>query len=215
MTKRISFRGIEGELAEPSGSDEAPALVLVQEWWGVNDHIRDLAERFAKEGFLVVAPDLYHGRTTKDATEAGKWMTELDTLAAVEEIGATLAHLKEHPRSNGKVGVTGFCLGGALTLASAAHLPVAAAVAFYGIPPAEKADLSKITAPAMMHVGKKDDWVTPERAEDVKKKVPGLELHLYDADHAFANDTRPEVYDAASAKLAWDRTVAFLKKHLA
>ena len=215
MTKRISFRGIEGELAEPSGSDKAPALVLVQEWWGVNDHIRDLAERFAKEGFLVVAPDLYHGRTTKDATEAGKWMTELDTLAAVEEIGATLAYLKEHPRSNGQVGVTGFCLGGALTLASAAHLPVAAAVAFYGIPPAEKADLSKITAPVMMHVGKKDNWVTPERAEGVKKKVPGLELHLYDADHAFANDTRPEVYDAASAKLAWERTVAFLKKHLA
>lgn len=216
MTKRISFSGIEGELAEPSGAGKAPALVLVQEWWGVNDHVRDLAERFAKDGFLVLAPDLYHGKTTKDAGEAGKMMNELDTLVAVKEIGAALAYLKEHARSNGKVGVTGFCLGGALTLASAAHLPeVAAAVAFYGIPPAEKADLSKITAPAMMHVGKRDGWVTPERAEDVKKKVPGLELHLYDADHAFVNDTRPEVYDAASAKLAWERTVAFFQKHLA
>lgn len=216
MTKRISFSGIEGELAEPSGSNKAPCLVLVQEWWGVNDHIRDLAERFAKEGFVVLAPDLYHGTVTKDAGEASKLMTELDTLAAVKEIGAAVAHLKEHPRSNGKVGVTGFCMGGALTLASVSHLPdVAAGVAFYGIPPAEKVDYARITAPVMMHVGKRDNWVTPARAEEVKAKVPSLELHVYDADHAFVNDTRPEVYDAASAKLAWDRTVAFFKKHLA
>lgn len=216
MTKRISFSGIEGELAEPSGSNKAPCLVLVQEWWGVNDHIRDLAQRFAKEGFVVLAPDLYHGTVTEDAGEASKLMTELDTLAAVKEIGAAVAHLKEHPRSNGKVGVTGFCMGGALTLASVSHLPdVAAGVAFYGIPPAEKVDYARITAPVMMHVGKRDNWVTPARAEEVKAKVSSLELHVYDADHAFVNDTRPEVYDAASAKLAWDRTVAFFKKHLA
>lgn len=216
MTKRISFEGLEGELAEPAGEGKAPCLVLLQEWWGVNDHIRDLAERLAKDGFLVLAPDLYHGKTTKDPGEASKLMTELDTLKAVEEIASAAAALKKNPRSNGKVGVTGFCMGGALTLASACHVPgISAAVAFYGIPPADKVDYGKVTAPVMLHVGKKDGWVTPDKAEALKKELPSLELHLYDADHAFVNDTRPEVYDDESAKEAWQTTVAFFRKHLA
>lgn len=215
MSKRVSFSGIEGELAEPSGDGKAPALVLIQEWWGVNDHIRTLVDRFAKDGFVVVAPDLYHGRVTTDSGEAGKMMNELDTLQAVKEIGAAVAYLKEHPRSNGKVGVTGFCLGGALTLASACFVPgLSAAVSFYGIPPGDKVDYSKATLPVMMHIAKKDGWVTPEKAEEVKKQLKDVELHLYDADHAFVNDTRPEVYDEKNAKLAWDRSVAFFKKHL-
>jgi carboxymethylenebutenolidase len=215
MTKRVSFSNIEGELAEPAGEGNAPAVVLIQEWWGVNDHIRGLVDRLAKDGFLVVAPDLYHGKTTKDAGEAGKWMGELDTMKAVKEIGAAVAYLKEHPRGNGKVGVTGFCMGGALTLASACHVPgLSAAVSFYGIPSPEKVDYAKATIPVQMHVAKKDGWVTPEKAEEVKKQLKNVELHLYDADHAFVNDTRPEVYDAEAAKLAWQRAVDFFKKHL-
>jgi carboxymethylenebutenolidase len=224
MTTRVSFKSktggdASGELAEPSGSGKAPSVVLIQEWWGINDHVKDLTERLAKEGFLVVAPDLYHGKVTKDAAEAGKLMTELDTLNAVQEIAGAVAFLKEHPRGNGKVGVTGFCLGGALTLASACHIEgLSAAVSFYGIPPAEKVDYAKVTAPVMMHVAKKDDWVTPAKAEAVKKQLEDrkhpVELHLYDADHAFVNNTRPEVYDEKSAKVAWERTVAFFKKHL-
>src|SRR5690606_831305 len=101
MTTRVSFKSktgsdVSGELAEPSGSDKAPAVVLIQEWWGLNDHIKSLADRMAKEGFLVVAPDLYHGKVTKDPGEAGKLMTELDTLKAVEEIAGAVAYLKEH-----------------------------------------------------------------------------------------------------------------------
>jgi carboxymethylenebutenolidase len=217
MTKRVSFNGVEGELAEPAGEGKgAGSIVLIQEWWGVNDHIRSLVDRFAKEGFLVVAPDLFHGKTTTDAGEAGKLMNELDTLQAVKEIGAAVAYLKEHPRSNGKVGVTGFCLGGALTLASACHVPgLSAAVSFYGIPPADKVDYAKATVPVQMHIAKKDGWVTPEKAEEVKKQLKDVELHLYDADHAFVNDTRPEVYDEKNAKVAWDRAVAFFEKHLA
>jgi len=215
MTKRVSFSNLEGELAEPAGSDKAPSVVLIQEWWGVNDHIKSLVDRLSKEGFLVIAPDLYHGRTTKDAGEATKWMNELDTLAAVKEIGAAVAYLKEHPRSNGKVGVTGFCLGGALTLASACHVSgLSAAVSFYGLPPAEKVDYAKATIPVEMHVGKKDGWVTPDKAEAVKKQMKDATVYVYDADHAFVNDTRPEVYDEKNAKLAWDRMVAFFKKHL-
>jgi len=224
MTTKVSFKSktggdVSGELAEPGGSDKAPAIVLIQEWWGLNDHVKDLTERFAKEGFLVLAPDLYHGKVTKDPAEAGKLMNELDTLKAVQEIAGAVAFLKEHARGNGKVGVTGFCLGGALTLASACHVEgLAAAVMFYGMPPAEKVDYTKVTAPVQMHVGKKDGWVTPEKAQAIAKQLTDrkqlVEVHVYDADHAFVNNTRPEVYDEKCATLAWERCVAFLKKHV-
>jgi carboxymethylenebutenolidase len=224
MTTRVSFKSktgseVSGELAEPSGSDKAPAVVLLQEWWGLNDHIRSLVDRMAKEGFLVVAPDLYHGEVTKDATEAGKLMSKLDTMKAVDEIAGAVAYLKSHPRSNGKVGVMGFCMGGALSFASACHIEgLGAVVPFYGIPPADKVDYSKVTAPIMTHVAKNDEWVTVEKVEQIKKQLEGrghpIEVHVYDAQHAFVNDTRPEVYHAENAKLAWERTVAFFKKHL-
>lgn len=225
MTTQVSFQSkggqsVSGELAEPSGAGKVPCVVLIQEYWGVNAHIKDLVDRMAKEGFLVVAPDLYHGKTTKDASEAGKLMTALDTGAAVGEIASAVAFLRNHPRSNGKVGVMGFCLGGALSLASACHIDGLGAIgAFYGIPPAEKVDYAKATAPIIAHVATHDEWVTVERMEAVKKQIEShgrsLEMHVYDAKHAFVNDTRPEVHDAEKAKLAWDRTVAFFKKNLA
>ena len=225
MTTKVTFKGkdgseIDGELAEPAGSGKAPTLVLIQEWWGINDHIRSLADRLAKEGFLVVAPDLYHGKLAKDAAEAGALMTALDTLAAVKEIAAASDFLKSNARGNGKVGVIGFCMGGALALASACHVEgLSAVVSFYGIPPADKVDYAKVTAPILKHVAKKDQWVTVEKAEAVKKEVEShghaMTLEIYDADHAFVNDTRPEVYDEKNAKLAWQRSVDFFKKHLA
>ena len=225
MTTRISFTAksggqLSGELAEPAGSDKAPSLVLIQEWWGVNDHIRSLAERLAKEGFLTLAPDLYHGKVTKDAAEAGQLMTALDTLKAVDEIAGAVKALKEHPRSNGKVGVVGFCMGGALSFASACHVEgLSAAVPFYGTPPAEKVDYAKVTAPILAHFAKNDEWATVAKAEEIKKQLDArgqaMELCVYDAGHAFMNDTRPEAYDEKSAKLAWERTIAFFREHLA
>lgn len=228
MSTKVTFEGkgdssglqVSGELGEPSGSDKAPALVLVQEYWGLNAHMKSLVDRFAGEGFLVVAPDLYHGKLAKDAAEAGQLMTALDTLQAVKEIGAAAAYLKEHPRGNGKVGVIGFCLGGALTFAAASHLPgLSAVVPFYGVPPAEKVDYSKVTAPVLAHFAKVDQWATVSKAEAIKAQIEAtghsMRLEVYDAGHAFMNDTRPEAYDEKSAKLAWQRSVDFLKKHLA
>ncbi|HEY8076846.1 MAG TPA: dienelactone hydrolase family protein [Labilithrix sp.] len=230
MTTQVTFKSksgqtAKGELAEPAANSGGKhgAIVLVQEWWGVDDHIKSLVDRMAKEGFLVVAPDLYHGvvvpRSKPD--EAMKHMQALDTLKAVDEIAGAVAFLKEHAHANGKVGVMGFCLGGGLTLASACHIPgLSGAVAFYGTPPDEKVDWTKTTAPIMMHIAQKDEWVTVARGEDVKKKVEAagktkVELHTYDANHAFVNDQRPDAYSPENAKLAWERTVAFFKKHLA
>jgi carboxymethylenebutenolidase len=158
MTTHVHFQSksgspVEGDLAEPAGGERVGGLVLLQEWWGVNDHIRSIAERMAKEGFLVLAPDLYHGKLARDATEAGQLMTALDTLKAVDEVAGAARYLKEHARSNGKVGVFGFCMGGALSFASASHVEgLSAVVPFYGIPPAEKVDYRNVTAPIMAHV---------------------------------------------------------------
>jgi carboxymethylenebutenolidase len=226
MTTNVTFEGlggsdVNGAIAEPRGTGKAPAVVLVQEYWGVNAHVKDLVDRLAAEGFLVVAPDLYHGKIAKDSAEAGQLMTALDTLEAMKEIGATVAFLKEHARGNGKVGVIGFCLGGALTFAAACHVEgLSAAVPFYGVPPADKVDYAKVTAPVLAHFANVDPWASVDKGEAIKTQIDAagkttMQLEVYDAGHAFVNDTRPEAYDEKSAKLAWQRTVDFLKKHLA
>jgi carboxymethylenebutenolidase len=222
-TVRFGAKGgsdIAGEMAEPSGTEKAPALVLIQEFWGINAHVTSLADRLAKEGFLVVAPDLYHGKIAKDAAEATQLMTALDTAAAMTEISAAVAYLKEHPRGNGKVGVIGFCMGGALAFAAACHVEgLSAVVPFYGVPPADKVDYAKVTAPILAHFAKNDEWATVAKAEAIKKELDAqtkpMRLETYDAGHAFMNDTRPEAYDEKSATLAWQRSIDFLKKNLA
>jgi carboxymethylenebutenolidase len=224
MATRIDFQAksgaaASGELALPEGSGKAPALVLVQEWWGVNDHIRSLADRFAKAGFVTLAPDLYHGKTTKDAGEAGQLMQALDGMRAMDDLAGASGYLAAHPRSNGKVGIVGFCMGGAYTLAAASNIPsFAAAAPFYGLPPAERLDPAKMKAPILAHVATRDGWVSPPKMQEIAEKVNAhggaMKVEVYEADHAFMNDTRPEVYAPEAAKLAWDRTVAFLHQHL-
>jgi carboxymethylenebutenolidase len=223
MTKRMHWSAsdgnkLEAEVAEPSGDAKAPVLIVIQEWWGVNDHVRSLVDRFAKEGFIAVAPDLFHGKTTKNADEAGKLMTALDKPRAVREIGETATWAKSLPRSNGKVAVTGFCLGGALTFAAACNVPgLAAAAPFYGLPPIP-VDWNKVTAPILAHFAKHDQWATVAGAEEIKRAIEKagkttMELEVCDAQHAFMNDTRPEVFSPDNAKRAWERTIAFLREH--
>jgi carboxymethylenebutenolidase len=224
MAKRESYTAkdgtkLEAEIGEPSGDAKAPAIVIVQEWHGINDHIRSLVDRFAAEGFLAVAPDLYHGTIAKTADEAGKLMNALDKPKAVKEIGDAAAFARAHARSNGKVGVTGFCLGGALAFAAAAtHEGLSAVVPFYGLP-GMPLPWDKVTAPILAHFAKHDDWATAAGAEEIKRaidtaKKTTMELHVYDAKHAFMRDSDPATYDAASAKIAWKRTLDFLHAHL-
>jgi len=224
MATRITFAdesGSEksGEIALPAGSGKSPAVVVIQEWWGINDHIRSLLDRLAAEGFVALAPDLYHGTVAKDAGEAAKLMQGLDWKTALGEIAGAVSFLAAHPRGSGKVGAMGFCMGGALAFAAACKVPaLGAVVPFYGIPGPEHADLTKVTAPIQAHFAKRDDWAKASSAEEIKKQLEmrgkSMELHVYDADHAFANDTRPEVHDPVSTKLAWGRAMAFLHQHL-
>ena len=212
---RIKFDGTEGELETPDVKGKSGGVVLVQEYWGLNDHVRDIGKRLAAQGFRVLAPDLYHGKVTKSAEEASKLMQSLDWPKALAEIVAAAEHLRDHESSNGKVAVLGFCMGGALTFAAAANIPwLAAAVPFYGVPNEKLADCTKEKAPILAHFAKNDQWATVEKAKAIQAQVPAMELHVYDAGHAFFNDTRPEVYSPNDAKTAWERSIAFLKKHL-
>jgi carboxymethylenebutenolidase len=205
-----------GHLAEPTGAPLGN-VVVVQEWWGLTEQICTTCDRLAADGFRALAPDLYDGAIAKSGDEASAKMAALDFGKAVSEyVGGATEHLR---KSGGKVAVLGFCMGGAITLLSAARVPgLSAAVCFYGIPPAEALDPSTIRIPLLAHFAEKDDWCTPDRVDALEQKLKAgavpFELHRYDAQHAFFNEKRPEVHDPAAAKLAWDRSVAFLRAKL-
>jgi carboxymethylenebutenolidase len=198
-------------------SPRAPCLILIQEWWGLNDHIRSLAERFAAAGFTTLAPDLYRGRLASNADEASHLMTGLDFVDAThQDLRGACQYLAAGGR---KVGVLGFCMGGALTVAAAVHVPgLAAAICFYGIPPVGLADPAQIKIPFQGHFASRDDWCTPAAAAALEKSMRGAgaqpELYHYEADHAFFNNARPEVFNATCAQLAWERSTDFLRRHL-
>ena len=216
---RANGRMAEGYLSVPD--QPGPGIVVIQEWWGLVDHIRDLADRFAAEGFVALAPDLYHGTVTKSPDQAGKMLMALNIGEAAKDIRGAAQHLHdmEEVQPN-KVGVLGFCMGGQLALYAAAEFPeqIAAGVDFYGIHPNAKIDPPKLEVPLLAHFGKRDKSVPEESArglvESISSQGKSIEAHFYDADHAFFNDTRPEVYNRQAAELAWSRTLEFLRKHL-
>jgi len=197
----------------PAGDGRHPGVVILHEWWGVNEQIRFTAKRYADEGLCALVVDLYHGTLAKDAAEAGVLMKGLDWGKAVEDIGAAVATLKAHPRCTGKVAVTGYCMGGALTFAAAVNVRgLACTVPFYGLP--GDVDWSKVDAPIQAHFASDDDWATVAGAQQIKDAVTvPMELHVYEAKHAFCNERRPEVYNAEAAATAWARAVAFIRQH--
>ena len=217
----IDFSCPDGSLCQGhfthAGADR-PGVVVLQEWWGLNAQICSVVDRFAAAGFNALAPDLFRGRVTQDPDEAGHMMNGLDFAGATfQDIRGAVAHLQKV--GSGPVAVMGFCMGGALTVASAVHLPeVAAAVCFYGIPPRDFADPAQIRIPFQGHFATRDTWCTPAAAGALEQAMLGAgacpEIHHYEAAHGFFNATRPQVYDPAQAELAWTRTLAFLERHL-
>jgi carboxymethylenebutenolidase len=229
MTNRVSFRRPDGTLgsgflATPSlaGREWKGNVVVIQEWWGLNSQIEETCKRLAQEGFRALAPDLYHGFVAQTAEEASSKMNALNREEAVsQDIQGAVTHLGESVPTDARssIAVMGFCLGGALTLLSAAKVKgLSAAVCYYGIPPEQAADLTQIRVPVLGHFAAKDDWCTPESVDALEGKLrkAGIphELYRYDASHAFANERRPEVYHPEAAKLAWKRSIAFLEKRL-
>jgi carboxymethylenebutenolidase len=210
----------EGYLALPEVK-RAPAVIVIQEWWGLVPHIKGLADRFAAAGFVALAPDLYHGEATKSPDQAGKLMMSLRIDEAEKDLRGAVHYLLEHERVAGKsVGTVGFCMGGALSLFAACRNPeVGACVVFYGGHPNVKPELAQLQCPVLGLYAGRDTFVTPEVVQALGRELAALGkrhvLHTYpEAQHAFFNDARPEVYDAAAARDAWTRTVTFLRTEL-
>ncbi|MCU0671155.1 MAG: dienelactone hydrolase family protein [Myxococcota bacterium] len=223
MGEKVEFRAnggtCEGYLARPS-SGKGPGLLVIQEWWGLVPHIESLADRFAEAGFVALAPDLYHGAKTTSPDEAGRLMMALDIAESAKDLkGAADYLLGLDAVSPKKVGALGFCMGGQLALfAATEHPEITACVDFYGIHPHVSPDFRKLSGKVLCHWGKTDGFVTTEAAEalvaSMRAAGADVESHHYDAGHAFFNDGRPEAYDATAAKLAWDRTLTFLRANL-
>jgi carboxymethylenebutenolidase len=209
-----------GYLSIPK-SGNGPVVVVIQEWWGLVDHIKDVCDRFAAEGFVALAPDLYHGKTTKSPDEAGKLMMAMRIDQAEKDLGAAVDYLSTQDAATGeKVGVVGFCMGGALALYTATKNPkIGACVVFYGGHPKVNPDLPNLHAPVLGIYAAKDGFVTPDSVHELENKLKSfgkqVEFKIYsETDHAFFNDTRPEVYNAEASADAWQRTISFLREHL-
>jgi carboxymethylenebutenolidase len=229
MGQMIDFKRPDGSACRgwlASAGQGRPGVVVIQEWWGLNDQICGIADRFARAGYNALAPDLFKGRVTQQPDEASHLMNGLDFPGAThQDIRGAVDHLhaladNSGGKVGGKVAATGFCMGGALAIAAAVHVPkLAAAVCFYGIPPKEFADPANIRIPFQAHFASKDDWCTPAAADELEAAMRAAgnppEMYRYEADHAFFNERRAEVYDADCAKQAWERMLAFLARTLA
>lgn len=224
MGERIEFKANgatrAGYLARPA--KPGPGVVVIQEWWGLVPHIEHVADRLAAEGFVALAPDLFHGQKATSPDQAGKLMMAMGVDDAARDLAGAIDHLKTVQGVTGSaVGTVGFCMGGALSLFAACQNPeVGACVDFYGGHPNIKPDLAALKAPVLGLFAGKDGFVSPDVVQDLDRRLTALgkrhTFHTYpEAQHAFFNDDRPEVYDAAAAKDAWNKTLAFFRRELA
>lgn len=207
-----------GYLATPAAG-KGPGVLVIQEWWGLVQHIKNVCDRFAAEGFTALAPDMYHGKTASEPDGAGKLFMALNIAQAEKDLRGAASFLAQHS-SAATLGAVGFCMGGQLALFAATLNPsVGACVNFYGIHPNVAPDYSKLSGPVLGLFAEKDQFVTPTaaRALDVAIKGAGKpsEIHIYpNVDHGFFNDDRADIYDKAAAADAWRRTLTFFRQHL-
>ncbi len=217
---------VRAYLVTPQTKEKRPAIIVVQEWWGLNDHIKDITRRFAAEGYVAIAPDLYSRFQNEvvpnsNPKRAGELMGQLKQEDGLKDLNATVNYLKtEAGVDAARIGVTGFCMGGSYALMlPCVNNEIKAAVPFYGQVPNPDTPLQKLACPVLYIYGEEDGWITKadvQRLAAALKKYnkPG-EIKTYPgAPHAFFNDTRKDVYKPAEAKDAWARTLAFFKQHL-
>ncbi|HYM55767.1 MAG TPA: dienelactone hydrolase family protein [Solirubrobacteraceae bacterium] len=211
-----------GYLAVPAG-ERGPAIIVLQEWWGLEEHIRSVCDRFAAEGFFALAPDLYRGETTVQPSEAQQKMMALSMGQVEQDMCGAAEFLKSQPGvESAGVGAVGFCLGGGLAVWAAATCPqIGAAVTYYYVMPHGKPDFTGVGGPVLGHFGTADEFIPVEAAESLEAELreAGVEVtfHYYDgAGHAFFNDLdRLGTFDPGAAEVSWERTVSFLRSALA
>lgn len=213
--KTGSGRSVKAYLGTPA--KKAPAVVLIHEWWGLNDQVKTVAADLAERGYLALCVDLYEGKLTQDANQAGAYMQALDGKTATETLVAWIEWLRRHSAGTGKVGTVGWCMGGSWSLNASIATPVDATVVYYGQVDRSAEDLAKLKGPVQGHFATRDQWINKAMVDSfaaaMKKAGKKLELHWYEADHAFANPTGAN-FQRADAQLAWDRTLGFFKANL-
>jgi carboxymethylenebutenolidase len=207
-----------GYLATPA-SGKGPGILVIQEWWGLVSHIKNVCDRFAAEGFSALAPDMYHGQTASEPGGAEKLFMALNIAQAEKDLRGAATYLAGES-STARLGAVGFCMGGQLALFAATVNPsVGATVNFYGIHPNVKPDYTRLSGPVLGLFAEKDGFVTPQVAREVDAAIKAAgkqsEIHIYPGvDHAFFNDERADAYNKPAADDAWRRTVAFFRQHL-
>jgi carboxymethylenebutenolidase len=215
-TKTASGRTVKAFIAKPG--KKAPALLLIHEWWGLNDEVKAVAADLADQGYMALCADLYDGKVTSDAKKAGALMEALDARQARETVAAWIAWLKKQPDCSGKIGTLGWCMGGGWSLNASIAAPVDATVIYYGDVAKPAAELRKLKGPVLGHFATRDQWINKAMvdgfAAEMKKAGKPLEAHWYEADHAFANPTGQN-FQKPEAQKAWKRTLDFLKTTLA
>ena len=215
---------IKAYVVKPQGVSNAPAIIVIQEWWGLNDHIKDVARRLARQGYIAIAPDLYsrlgHPITT-DTDEAGRLMTTLQQEDGLKDLNATVAYVKNIPDVDAsRIGTIGFCMGGSYALLlPTINADIKAAVPFYGQVPDPDTPLQNLHAPVLYIYGEDDGWITHDHVDRLRGAIEkygktGEAITYPGTPHAFFNDTRPDVYNPEHAADAWKRTLAFLNTHL-
>ena len=211
---------LKAYLASPQ-DQRAPGVIVLQEWWGLVPHIRSVCDRLADAGFFALAPDLYHGESTKSPDEAGRMMMAMDIKATAIDLHAAVRQLTAANRASpAKIGIVGFCMGGQLALYAASQFSeIGACVDFYGIHPKVRIDYTRIRCPVVGIFAEKDAFVTPEAAKkletDLKTYNVPTDFTVYPGvSHAFFNDSRPEVYDRPAAEKAWEKMIAAFRRHL-
>ncbi len=223
--ERPDGKPVQAYISEPANAKNAPGVVVIQEWWGIDDEMRSIADRLAKAGYRALVPDLYRGKLALEANEAEHLMKDLNFGdAASQDIRGAVQHLKA--TGSAKVAVTGFCMGGALTILSAGLVPECdGTVVWYGYPPLEYVDAQAIQKPMLAHWALHDEFFSIAGVGQLEQKLKAAgvdyDFHRYDSKHAFANpksDSRhlpPLQFNSVAADLAWDRTMTFLKNQLA
>ncbi len=213
----VGSKTMQGYISLPP-SGFGPGLLVIQEWWGLVEHIRNMADRYAKHGFVCLAPDLYNGKSTQEPDEAQKMMMELQISSAAEKMAGAVQYLRSHSAVKPKkVGAIGYCMGGGMTLYLASMGIIDAATPYYGVLVNAQPDYSAVNCPIMGHYAEHDG--ATDNLDALKEQLAhhGVEHQFFiykGTDHAFCNDDRPEVYNKQAAQLAMDRTVKFMQKTL-
>ncbi|MHB8481858.1 MAG: dienelactone hydrolase family protein [Nitrospiria bacterium] len=219
ITEKLDGKTFHAYLSQPGGNGPFPSVIMIHEWWGLNKNIKEYADKLAKDGFVVLAVDLYKGKVVENREEAARLMGEVKPAEAIEILKTAYQWLKKNPLTkDGKVGTVGWCFGGGYSLQAGLNLPkVDAVVIYYGLLETDPNQLARLKGPVLGIFADKDGWINPKMVNDfengLKQAKVVYAIHKYDADHAFANPSNPQ-YDPKAEADAWAKTVAFFNQNL-